>query len=359
MAIVLTNTGVTDSSIGISIGVTAGEAGPFTVEVSRAEDFASADSMATGGFAVSTAYSIPGLAAGVDYWLRARPTAGGAWSNVLVVHTEEPAAAAPYAGFSVDKSILVVPAPLQGVAANASVAGFPVTNLLNDDPASVWRTYAASPIIDFETSGAPIDTVALLGTNGNQNLQWQVFVYNTAADRDAGTNRIHGESLQQFRASSGLGSRPHYHGFYRTPVPYTARFWRLLLGSQSAWEFIARHLVVGLARSSVNPSRGHGSSPNDLGKMARNRFGTPDRAWGWRSRNVDFEQSWLTEAEFEAKWSDLDRLVGTTAPVLAVPNGKRNQHFHDRIAYGTIRQMRAEVMRSSRHLRTIEIDSLY
>jgi hypothetical protein len=80
---------------------------------------------------------------------------------------------------------------------------------------------------------------------------------------------------------------------------------------------------------------------------------------GWRGRKVEFPLSWISEAEYEAKWRDLDQLVGTTDPVLALPNPKASRYLNDRIAFGEITNMRGELMRGDKYAKTIEIRSLY
>lgn len=329
----------------------------FEVEFNRSPDFASDESII---WPITTnPQNVSRQPAGTQFYMRGRSKTPsvGPWTPTVLVRTLDPTPAAAYTGFSIEPAILVVPEPIINLAATIQQAGYPASNLLNDDPTASWRQPSAgAPVLTFETSGTPIDTIALLGTLTAPGATWRIRGGATAAEA-ASESAPYDSGTVTFHTNSGLGGKRFYHGLHRLPAPVTHRFWNITLSVFNL--MLAKHLVVGLARKSVNYSRGAGSAAADLGKMARTRFGTPDRTRGWRSRSVDFELSWLTEAEFETKWSDLWHRVGTTDPVLAVPNSKQNVYLNDRIAFGNISSMRSENVRSSRYIQSIEIASLY
>lgn len=344
----------------LDITVTAGGGETaFQAEVNRFPDFASDESWFYTPAAGGNSF-LDLLPDTIYYWRVRKTNAGnGPWSQTYMWATL-PGAAAPvpaYNGFSIIPAILVVPEPLADLVATNVEAGSVVDNLVNDDPMSTLRIGPAGPTaITFRTSGRPIDTFAFLGTLANEDVTWRIRGAASAAAVTAAP--LVDTGVVQFRISNGIGRRQHYHAFRRLGQTYTHEFWRIDL-TGFTYFFMARHLVVGLARSSVNISRGQGSTPMDMGRIERTQFGAPDRVRGWRGRNVEFPLSWISEAEFEAKWRDLDQLVGTTDPVLALPNPKASVYLNDRIAYGEIVDMRAEMMRGTKYARQITVRSLY
>jgi hypothetical protein len=346
----------TNDSITVTIGAGGGETA-FELEVNRAADFGSDESLSA-TYGAAGAKVIAGLPAGTPFYFRARKTnaGNGAWTAAVMTATLPPDAAGGWAAPTIDPAILVVPEKISTVTCAGAEAGSDPLNLLDDDPMAVLRATGTPVVIEFCTAGRPVDTIALMGTMCSDTATIAYRSADTQANLTAApTTNI---AAAAFRASAGLGQRPCYHSFKRLGAAVATPWWRLTI-AHLAPEFIARSLVVGLARQSVNYSRGAGQGFMDLGNMGRNRFGTPDRTRGWRGRQVDFGLSWISEAEFEAKWQDLDLLVGGTDPVFVLPNAKANPYLHDRMALGAIAQTRAEVMRSSKHQRTIEVSSIY
>lgn len=340
-----------------------------TLEVNRAADFASDDSMfmtvakASGDSAYP--FLISGLPSGTPWYGRIRSDNSGERSVSDFMATLSVAPITTYAGYSIGKSLLVVPAGLRNlVHAGAGPEyqtrpGFPVQNLLRDDPSSTFQcstsTYGVTQQtqIRFATSGEPIDAIALLGMNIPDGCTWQI-----QSQPDASSSDFALYPMQEMRVSPSIGRRPSYHAMYRLPSPSTHRYWVLQLFLTTP-HFIARNLVVGLARESTNADKGTGYTANDLGSASRTRFGVLDTVRGWRGKTVSFSMSWLSETEFQAKWADLPGLVGTTKSVLAIPNSKRNIHLNDRIAFGNITQMGAENVQSFKYSQNLEINSIY
>lgn len=349
-------TGRTNDQIVVTIGAGGGET-HFEVEANRAADFGSDESLVRSALAAG-AQPFNGLPAGTPFFFRARKTNGGngPWTPTVMIATLPPAAAAPYAGPSIEPGILVLPEPIVSIECAQTVVGSDPAFLLDDDPMAVLHATGSPVVIEFCTAGRPVDTIALMGTMCSDTATIAYRSATTQANLTAAPNT--NIAAAAFRASAGLGERRGYHSFKRLPATVDDPWWRLTI-THLAPEFIARNLVIGLARSSVNYSRGAGQSYLDMGSLSRNRFGTPDRVEGWRGRSMDVGFSWLSEAEFEAKYQYIDALVGGTKPVLLIPNAKPNAYFHDRMGFGNLEQSRAEVMRSSKHQRTLELRSIY
>jgi hypothetical protein len=347
----------TATSLTIAITAGGGETA-FDLELNREPDFASDDSFYLSGLAAGNT-AVQGLPSDTPWFVRSRKTNGGVgpWTATLLAATSAPAAPAGYVGFSILPAILAVPEPIDYIACAQADVGSDPYNLLDDDPQATMRATNNAPAIVFHTAGRSVDTLALMGTLSGPTATWRIRAAGTQANLTAAP--AYDTGAVTFHASSNLGRRPFYHGFHRLGAAVTHEWWRIDMANANAPSFIARNLIIGLARQSVNYSRGAGQSPVDLGTMGRNRFGTPDRAKGWRGRTLDFELSWLTEAEYEAKWRDLDQLVGTTDPVFVLPNPKANAYLHDRMGFGDVTQMRAENVRSSRYVKSLEIRSIY
>lgn len=347
------------NSMNLTLGAGGGETA-WEIEVNRAADFFSDESYFVPQ-AASGVRTISDLVPDTPYYFRARKTNGGngPWTPTVMAATLVPTqAVVPYTGFTIVPAILVVPEPINepDLAATNVEAGSSVLNLLNDDPASVLKVAGTGSAITFRTTGRSIDTFALLGSAANENVTWRIRGGTSAANVTAAPTTDTG--VVNFRINPGIGRRPHYHAFRQLAAPVTTEYWRIDIAGVTA-NWFARHMVVGLARSSVNISRGAGRAPMDLGQFQRTQLGSPDRVRGWRGETIDFPLSWLKESEYETKWSDLMQLVGTTEPVLAIPNPKSNVYLNDRIAYGVIADARDENMRSDRYAKTLTIASLY
>lgn len=348
----------TGSSVTLTLTAGGGETA-WEIETNRSEDF-NADESYFIPVAAAGNIAINDLVPDTPYYFRTRKTNGGngAWSATFMAATGAPAAAPvpAYTGFSIIPALLVVPEPIVDLVGTNVAAGSDVNNLNNDDPMNVFKVAGASSAITFRTTGRAIDTFALLGSLANESVTWRLRGAATATNVTAAPTTDTG--VVSFRVSNGLGRRRHYHAFRRLAAPVTSEYWRIDLAGITA-NFIARHLVVGFARSSVNVSRGAGHEANDMGSFGRTMFGSPDRVRGWRGRKVEFPLSWVSEAEYEAKWRDLQTLVGSTEPVLALQNPKSSIYLNERIAYGTIQSDRGEMMRGEKYAKTLDINSLY
>jgi len=363
----LTLVAATTSQLQFSFNNPNGAGANYTVELNRAEDFSSDDSifLQVNNVAAGSAngFIFPGLPSGTTWYARLI-SAAGERSPVVIGATSVAALTTTYTGYSIAKALLVVPVGIVNPRAGGSngtygLSGFPAANLLRPDPASTFQMRnndaGVSGTIFFETSGEPIDVVALLGHNQPDDVTWEIHHSKTAIFNGADDTIL---PYTTMRVSPSIGQRQSYHSFARLPSPTTDRFWAINIISSSR-HLIARNLVLGRARETTNADKGAGYGVNDLGSATRTRFGVLDSVRGWRGKVVDFAMSWISETEFQAKWADLPGLVGTTKAVLAIPNSKRNIHLNDRIAFGNITQMRGENVQSFKYSQTIEINSIY
>jgi hypothetical protein len=347
----------------LTLELLANPAGTYRLEMNRAADFASDVTLFVDVAAgASTQVVIPGLPNGTPFHIRGRLVNGtGGYGNTLLAATAE-VAPAGYTGFAIDKAALVIPAALADLAVGytggaAAIAGFPVTNLRSDDPQATWQySGTGTATITFTTSGEPIDTVSILGTMIGDDATWTVS--STPVAGNFGANGSTTSGSVQMRCSPTLGRRLAYHALHQLPAPTTNRFWRIQIVS-GARHTLARNLVAGLSRASINAAAGNSFSMSDQTAIQRTRFGGLDTVPGWRGRVIDFDMQWLTEAEYHAKWAALPGIVGRGVSVLAMPNSKRNVHLNDRIAFGPATTIRSETLRGTKHSQSIEIDSNY
>jgi hypothetical protein len=301
---------------------------------------------------------------GNTYFIRAREKASGSgavgpWTAYLRVYTPiSVAQSTTPLSVMIQPAIIVVPEDILLVA-NTPNAAYPADNLLSDSPnEQCWTT---GSIFKFDTSGAPIDTLALLGTNISASATWYARGFNVKADRDAfNSNYTASEGGGLFQASSGLPGRRGYHGLMRFVASHTEPYWFFQIsgGTPPGNNIVATYCVVGLARTAKNIAADKVEAPTDYGNLERTRDGVPDRRYGWRGRKVDFEIALMTEAQWETQFADLRWKIGLTDPVLVVPNTRASAFLHDRILYGPITQQRATQPYAPRFTYDLTCDSL-
>lgn len=342
----------------------SGFAADGTVEMQCAirPDFKNCVCPLSTGIPRTSPYQFLGLTQNTPYYLRARNRrASGVaeeWSDTLTFRTT--LAAGPdmsTPAVLISPAMLVVPAPVvewTGLL-NGDVAGFPCSNLGFDAPVA-WRSVLSGTDAAFlaRIAPQPIDTIALLMSNAPEITTVQVRAGNTSAVSDyTGTS-------QAFRASANLTGRPGSHSLIRLSSPQTYPYWKVTVTVPSALStpFHLEHAVFGLNRASKNHSVDKTEQPLDLGSYERGRSGIPTRMTGLRGKKVDFEISMMNQLQFETLYADLPRLVGTTSPVLVVPNSKAGAWLHDRILYGVLTGGKAVNPASPVYSRSFTIDSI-
>lgn len=307
-------------------------------------------------------FQLRGLNPGTNYYVRSRSVrASGAvedWSDVVSNRTVAgPARNTSPDAVMIEPAILVVPAPVlswQQISGNF-VEGYPVDNLGYDGPVAwVSKSSGINHIFAAEVGNEPVDTIALLASNAPTNA---TVTLNAGPDV-TGAAFTHGPV--PFRASENLPGRPGYHALIRLPSVQQHRFWRVEITAADVYErqLQVEHAVFGQNRSTKNHSIDKSETLVDLGTFDRTRGGNPIRNLGARLRRVDFDISMLTEEQFELNYADIDWRVGSSEPVLCVPNSKDNAFLHDRILYGPIRGGKNVNPASPRYTRGFSIESV-
>ena len=355
----LTISNVTATSASVAIaGIPAG--GSVLLMISDNPRF---DGLVSWRTLTATPFALSGLNQTGTYYLRARGiTAGGvyeAWGKTVGLYTPLAIArdTAP-AAVLVTPAIIVPPEPIIAITSVTAVAGYPASNMVNDDPSLMFVSLGSSNFT-IETAGAPIDTIAVLDTNFAEDITWQVAGGATAAQAEGGAP-AYLSPVQQFGASAQLTQRRGYHGLMRLSALQSHRFWnvRVVAGSVAGGMSAIRYCVIGRARTAKNIAADKLESPLDLGSIDRGRDGTADRVFGHRMRKVDFEISMLTEMQWETQFADLWQKIGLNEPVLVVPNAKTGAFLHDRILYGTLAAQRSTNVVAPRFTQGFSVESL-
>lgn len=321
-------------------------------------------------FEILNSSTVYGLNQAARYYGRARARlpegAHEAWSPLAGMRTPPgtPRNTAP-AAVMIDRARIVVPETIVSLISDQETVGFAPKNMLRDSPAPHRQpgldVGAAFPRwgFDFETAGGPTDTIALLQTNMAEVATATLYAGDTFAE--ARTNEAE-VWTGPFRASQNLPGRPGYHMLACLDVPLSKKFWRLVIFGDApgdpapVGEF--GHLICGLSRRSKNHAIEKKETVVDLGSLERQRSGVVDRLAGFRMRRVDFDLAMLSESEYETLYADLYWRVGTTDPVLVVPNAKVGDMLHDRILYGPIVGGSITNPTTPRYNRGFSIDSI-
>lgn len=302
-----------------------------------------------------------------SYYVRARSVlSSGArepWGPVLGART--PLFASPNtapSGVLIQPAMIVVPEPvLRWVCASIPVGGYPVENLGRPSPVA-FRTYdtVSDPEVltfDMVTAGGPVDTIAVLNTNMPESAT--CIIRAGADENNVASGSPSFEFIAPFRASANLGSRNGYHGLFRLPFTINYPYIRVLMVTRlPGLVGHIEHAVAGQARMSKNFSGDMTETPIDLGVLSRGRSGNADRIPGFRMRKVSFDLSFITEAQFETRYRDLGWRVGSTDPVLVVPNSKAVAFLHDRLLYGALSASKYVNPTSPRWTTSFTVDSI-
>ncbi|HBK92545.1 MAG TPA: hypothetical protein DDZ68_12835 [Parvularcula sp.] len=353
----LTATSISSSQINCAWTDNAGNETGFELQYATDIGFSGASTIS---LAVNdVAESITGLSSSTTYYVRVRAvgTAGAsAWSNIASATTAASAGPPPDTSTPIEPPMIVVPAPFLSISATSEIPGYPVRNLGRHNLLSQWRATGATVSIDVEVAGE-IDTIALLSTNANEATTWNIKSGPTLANVQGVSPAFSTGSLP-FRASTGLGKRPGYHGFVRLGASRTDQFWRLSI-TQGASQFQSAILVMGTARLSPrNYSRDMTEEVQDLGGFDIQRDGSVNPVDGVRLRTADIDISLLSETEIESLFGDLWWQVGQSACVLAIANSKPGARLHDRLMFGPLQRIRRSHAYSRFHNQTLEILSM-
>jgi hypothetical protein len=239
------------------------------------------------------------------------------------------------------KMIICEPIALQaGWITGAAAAGFPASNLADEQPLVIWKGSNSGPFtIDLNLQAdVTFDTVFLGFTSALAGTTWEIRSATSAQGTgwlsNAGSIRLASTS---FRASAdALG--PRYHGFWRAAAPFSARYLRLVITGGGA-NMTAGVLVVSNA---FEPTYGHewqsGRGLEDLSLKER----LPSGAMSVDPRAIFPTWRWtlgdLTDADVATLWS-LIRRRAASRPVLIVEDPDTTSGLHERLHYGTLKDL--------------------
>ena len=258
----------------------------------------------------------------------------------------------------IEPARIVVPEKMTGISGQDEVAGFPAANVAHDGP-TAWRSSGAtSHKLLFALGQVPIDTIAMLNTNLPEDATITIAASDTLADIPDVPSADFSAAFT-FRASANVPGRPGYHGIFDLGAPRSYRYWNIFISATCPGGVAEiQHVVAGINRATKNHSVDKNEQPIDFAEFDRTRDGQPVRTDGMRGRRVDFDISMLTQAQYEDIYSDLWYRVGTTEPLLVVPNGKEGAFLHDRILYGVLRTYRASNPASPVYSLALSIESI-
>lgn len=314
------------------------------------------------GIARSSPQTLSGLNQATTYYIRARDKSAagvfGAWTAAVPFRT--PLSSAPSTSpdeIMIEPVLVVVPVPVITWGADNALTAHPVLNLGYDAPVA-WRSQPAGNDHAFTAYMAPddVDTIAILMTNLPEAA---TVVIKAGTTNGVSDYRYPSSGSTAFRASANLPGRPGYHGIIRLPSVQNYAYWRVEITAALTGKLLhVEHAVFGKALQTKNYSQGKSEDLIDMGSLSRNRSGVPIRTLGARLRRVNFDISMLSEEQFELNYGQLSKAVGSTQPVLVVPNSKANAFFHDRILYGAIVDSREINPASPRFTKSFVVESL-
>lgn len=237
--------------------------------------------------------------------------------------------------------LIVEPIAIQaGWIAAPAAAGFPAANLADEQPLVIWKAAAAGAVsVDLDLQAdTSLDTVFLGFSNASTSATWEIraatAAQGTAWLANAGSIVL---GATQLRASAdALG--PRYHAFWRAGAALNARHLRINLINAAA-ALTAGVLVVGKAfQPGYNHEWQSGRGLEDLSlkeRLASGAMSVDPRAivpiWRWTLGD-------LTDAELRALWG-IARRRGTSRPVLAVEDPDATEGLHERLHYGTLKDL--------------------
>jgi hypothetical protein len=348
----------------LTLGLTAAAGtGSIEIQYGSRDDFQFCIAPIIGIGAPAASFQLAALNRAQTYWIRGREVNGdvrGDWNAAKAFTTAPGVPNLPDYAIQIAPAWLVVPRKPSRWYGAYTVAGYSVENLGRPSPAAAWRSVFTDNQILFyvETDGGGIDTVALLDTNLPEGAQMRLIAGPTLASMTGGSAPAFTSEFKNFRASENVPGRRGYHGIIRLAAPIEHRFVGVqIIGAMPPAGLVhVTHAVFGRARVLKN----YGDmtdQPFDMSTSERMRDGSPDAVAGFRGRKVDFEIAAMTEAQHEAAFADVAQRVGTSEPVLILPNSKAGAYLHDRLLFGNLTANR-QTNSNARFTRALSIDSI-
>lgn len=338
--------------------------GTLELQISTETDFQFCVCPIYPGLPRASPYVANGLNQDARYFARCRSRrASGAaedWSNIVAFKTPLVTPRSLTVPAIVrEPAIIMRPEPVISWTAGNEVAGFPAKNVSRDAPVA-WRSIAAGGVhrITLEHSGAPIDTIPILGTNLPEAATMGIVAGNTLNEVVVGP-APYASAVQLFRASANMPGRSGYHGLILLPAPIEYPFIQVFLTPVAAMPanmIHVEHVLIGLNRKTRNMALDDNESPINRGSKDRTRTGNPDKVEGVKMRRVEFDISYMTETQSETQYQEV--MSWLDEAVFVLPNSKAGPFLHDRMLYGDLKGHRRTGPSSIHHTRTFIVESL-
>ena len=222
----------------------------------------------------------------------------------------------------------------------------PASNLLRMQPRYAWRApdpAAAHLVLDLQSAVA-VNLVALLFTNASASATWRIRAATSEANLTAAPGYdsgavtiwpvgVPGLGLSTWRWVDAIAFLAGASG----PGAQTYRFWRIDIAdpSNAAGYFDAGQLIVDAAfQPTRNIAYGWTVRATDQAQRIRAAGGQLYPIASGKGRVLRFDLRWGTEAEMMGGVLDIDRLQGSSRPILAIRNPDRPDLYPAQAVYG-------------------------
>jgi hypothetical protein len=226
-----------------------------------------------------------------------------------------------------DRTYMLLPSAVTLTSSSAQAVA-PVTNLLTDEPAMVWRSTSTTATITFTTIAA-IDTIALIGCNLRST--------DTVRVRAGTTSAVTGYDSTALPAWSGAKADwLTAKSILRLSAPLTYTYWQIDIAAPShpAGYVEVQRLAVGTALTHI------GVEANCELQFLDQSTITQGAAWqsyekypvvpAWK---VSFPM--ITDTTFMTTWFNFLGLAGQTRGILFVPDAQTPGYLQNMAVFGT------------------------
>jgi hypothetical protein len=177
---------------------------------------------------------------------------------------------------------------------------------------ATWKSSDATNVWirgDFGTAKA-INFISMIAANALPGTQWRIRLGTSQAAVD-GASASYDSGVINFIDPAITRADGLYHSHLELPSTQTRRWWRIdISGHTGAFE--ASKLIMG---EKVQPTRFYDKDYEfgiqDTGQLDINRNGIIHEIPGKILRTLQFNLSWMTQAEYETKFRPLEEAMGT------------------------------------------------
>lgn len=232
----------------------------------------------------------------------------------------------------IEKPVFCVPVDLGAIACGNQRANSPAIHLnLHKSPGLVWRSNGDADlwIRGKFAEAQSINLLTLLAANAQSGTKIRLRLGASAAEVD-GAAAPYDSGYVDFIAPAETTDSGTYHALLRFP-DLVAMWWRIDISGHSG-DFEAADLVMGSAvQTGRFYDKGWGIGPHDLGDIEYSRWGVAAETDGVMLRKLDFNLSWVSEAEYKAGMKRI-LFACTRQPVFLLfnpePASGRQEHFY-------------------------------